>query len=222
MGVHICIRGHNNYWPWSDLVSLFMRHKGRLSEGGLTSKLRVMELGPGTGNNFPFWESLNVSYFGIEQSPSAVAILVERFPNLRASIRIGDFTRELNQFRDFDVICDRASVTHGSSVEVAATIDACYETLRPGGLYLGVDWFSTNHSDFLLPSVEIDAHTRSELMTGQFVGVGKVHFSSRDHLLDLFSEFDILELSEKISTAHFPDVDTHRFASWNIVARRPR
>ena len=84
-----------------------------------------------------------------------------------------------------------------------------------------VDWFSKNHSDFNLPATHIDSNTRSEYLSGQFVGLGYVHFANRAEMLDLFKDFEILELKEKIVTSQYPDKDSNQFASWTIVARKP-
>ena len=86
---------------------------------------------------------------------------------------------------------------------------------------MGVDWFSKNHADYYAPSIHIDANTRSDFVTGQFVGIGQVHFADREEMLGIFKDFEILELTEKIVTNHYPDADTHQFASWNRVARKP-
>ena len=47
-----------NNWPFSDLVSYVMR----FSKPG-KSKIRVLELGCGSGANIPFFLSLNAEYF---------------------------------------------------------------------------------------------------------------------------------------------------------------
>jgi len=182
---------------------------------------KVLELGAGTGNNFPFWRSLGADYFGIELSASAVAICIERFPELQSRLQTSDFSTLESAHESFDVICDRASVTHCRNFDVQNVILSSLNSLRGGGLYLGVDWFSKNHTDYLLPSNHIDENTRSDFMTGQFVGIGQVHFADREEMLGIFKDFEILELTEKIVTNHYPDRDTHQFASWNIVARKP-
>jgi SAM-dependent methyltransferase len=183
---------------------------------------KVLELGAGTGNNFPFWRSLGADYFGIELSASAVAICIERFPELQSRLQTSDFSTLEFAHESFDVICDRASVTHCRNFDVQNVILSSLNSLRGGGLYLGVDWFSKNHTDYLLPSNHIDENTRSDFMTGQFVGIGQVHFADREEMLGIFKDFEILELTEKIVTNNYPDENTHQFASWNIVARKPK
>ena len=210
---------HVNSWPWSDLVSLYFRHEKSLQHSpGLR---RVLELGTGTGNNFPFWRSIPVEYFGIEISPTAVAIFLERFPELKNRIQICDFSEFVPENEKFDVICDRASVTHCSILEIQSVVKKSLNTLKRGGLFLGIDWFSKAHSDFNLPSNQIDANTRNEFKSGQFLDVGQVHFADRADLIDIFKDFEILELTEKIVTNHYPEEGSHQFASWNIVAKKP-
>ena len=210
---------HANSWPWSDLVSLYFRYCKFLVLQD--SYPKVLELGSGTGNNYPFWRSLGADYFGIEFSASAVAISIDRFPELQNRLQTGDFSTLESTSECFDIICDRASVTHCSNLDTQKVILSSLNSLKRGGLYLGVDWFSKNHSDYCTPSTHIDANTRSDFMNGQFVGIGQVHFANREEMLGIFKDFEILELTEKIVTSHYPDTDTHQFASWNIVARKP-
>ena len=210
---------HHNLWPWSDLVSLYFRYCKFLDLP--ESKPKVLELGTGTGNNFPFWRSLGGDYFGVESAASAVAICIDRFPELRNRLQVGDFTSLESAHKDFDVICDRASVTHSNNFDAQNVVLSSLNALKPGGLYLGVDWFSKNHSDYLAPVTHIDKNTRSDFMTGQFIGIGQVHFADREDMLGIFKDFEILELTEKIVTNHYHDKETHQFASWSIVARKP-
>jgi len=210
---------HINSWPWSDLVSLYFRYLEYLGLRELGPK--VLELGPGPGNNFPFWRALSADYFGIEMSPSAIDICIKRYPELAGRLQNGDFSLLESNSRDFDVICDRASVTHCSSIEVQNVITMSFNSLKQGGLYMGIDWFSKNHSDFNLPGTVVDSNTKSGFTSGQFVGLGQVHFVDRAEMLHIFKEFEVLELTEKIVTSHYPNSDSRQFAAWNIVARKP-
>ena len=198
---------HANSWPWSDLVSLYFRYSKSLDLKD--SHPKVLELGSGTGNNYPFWRSLGADYFGIEFSASAVATSIDRYPELQNRLQMGDFSSLETNLESLDVICDRASVTHCSNLEVRNVVLSSHNSLKRGGLYLGVDWFSKNHSDYLAPSTHVDENTRSDFMTGQFVGIGQVHFADREEMLGIFKDFEILELTEKIVTNHYPDEDTH-------------
>jgi SAM-dependent methyltransferase len=201
-------------WPWSDMVSLVNRHSKQLIvEGG-----RVLELGCGAGANIPLFRSLGIDYFGIEGSPTIVKQLHCRYPDLSDQIYMGDFTTDQPFDANFDLVVDRAAVTHNNTISIKNTLQTIIDSLKPGGLFIGVDWFSMNHTDYSRGQIAGDKYTRTNYSKGQFVGVGNVHFSDEPHLRDLFSKFEILFMEEKLIQRYEPH-DNHQFASWNIVAK---
>lgn len=208
-------------WPSSELVSLVRRNYQLIRRANEGEKLKVLELGVGTGPNINFIKSLGADLYGIELSHVAVDMAIDTFPDMANNLIVGSF-ENLDQIPfELDLIYDRASLTHASNIEISGTIRSALRHLRAGGLYIGIEWFSTNHSDFSLPSTNIDPNTRSDFMTGQFVGIGQVHFEDCDGMMKIFQDFEILELTEKIVTNHYPNRDFHQFAAWNIVARKP-
>lgn len=207
---------HLSVWPWSDIVSLVYRHcKHVIAEGG-----RVLELGCGAGANIPLFRALGVDYCAIEGSPTIVKQLHERYPDLADNITCGDFTTEQPFPGDFDLIVDRASLTCNSTAAIDRALKLTFESLKTGGIFIGSDWYSKNHSDFEEGDPSIDAFTRTNHKSGQFLGTGQVHFSDEAHLRDLFSQFELIFLEEKLTRRHEPK-DGHQFASWNFVARKP-
>jgi len=52
-----------------------------------------------------------------------------------------------------------------------------------------------------------------------FSKVGRVHFSDKNHLLELFSDFEILHLEHKIINTEIPK-NSHQSAWWNIVIQK--
>jgi SAM-dependent methyltransferase len=206
---------HLSVWPWSDVVSLFHRHCKPIDV-----RTRVLELGCGAGANIPFFLSLGVQYYAIEGSSSMVARLQQRFPEVGGRIMAGDFTRELPFDADFDVVVDRASLTHNGSESIASALALVGERLKPGGHFIGVDWFSTTHSEFQrgAPSGD-DPYTRMNFESGPFAETGRVHFSDEAHLRALFAQFDLIFLEEKLSRHRIPAA-TEQFGAWNIVARK--
>ena len=85
---------------------------------------------------------------------------------------------------------------------------------------MGVDWFSKNHTDFSEGQASSDEFTKTNHSKGSFAGVGQVHFSDEVHLRNLFSDFEILFMEEKLVRRYEPQ-DNHQSAAWNIVARKP-
>ena len=207
-----------NSWPFSDLVSTFMRFKGKLiSERKTTGQIRVLELGFGTGNNIEFFLSQGIDYFGIEFSPTAFEIAGSKFPQLSDRLKLGTFLT-LEEFSgNFDAVIDRGSVTCCNSEDVKKAIASAHSSLGANGLYFGFDWFSKSHSDFSNEGVFIDSCTKTNFVDGQFKDTGVTHFVNLKELSQTFSAFEVLEMSEK---KVFFQGTGHQFASWNIVARK--
>lgn len=207
---------HMSVWPWSDVVSLVHRHlKPTLHAGGG----RVLELGCGAGANIPLFRSLGMDYFAIEGSTTIVDQLHARYPDLAQQIAVGDFTKAISEEGGFDLVLDRASLTCNNTSAIKNCLSLVRQTLKQGGYFLGVDWYSKQHSDFIGGDFVDDEHTKNNHQTGQFFGTGRVHFSDEKHLRELFSDFEIIFLEEKQSR-RFEPRDNHLFASWNIVARK--
>ena len=204
-------------WPWSDMISLVNRYcSDPINRGGV-----VFELGCGSGPNIPFIQSLGMSYYGVEGSEIVVKKLHQKFPELREKVTVGDFTQKdcFSRLPEVDVIVDRASVTHNNQLAIVSTLKNSYDALRYDGYFIGIDWFSTKHSDFGLGCESGDAYTRTNIVKGQFEDVGNVHFSNEKHLRSLFSSFNIISLEEKVINV-YELKNNHQFASWNIVARK--
>jgi SAM-dependent methyltransferase len=205
---------HMSVWPWSDVVSYVMRHARPTG-----SSFRVLELGCGAGANIPFFLSLGADYYAIEGSATIVDKLWERFPALRNNIMVGDFTQQICHDGEFDLVLDRASLTHNDTASIVRCLDLVYDKLRSGGRFIGIDWFSTAYSDYQKGDTTEDEFTRSAYQDGSFTNVGCVHFSDKPHLLELFKEFEILTLEHKTINREIPD-NGWNFASWNLVARK--
>ena len=207
---------HLSVWAWSDVVSLVHRHcKPIIAAGGG----RVLELGCGAGANIPLFLALGMDYYAIEGSLTIVKQLHQRYPGQVDKILVGDYTFEHPFESSFDLVLDRASLTHNNTISITKALQIAFDKLKSGGIFIGSDWFSKNQVDFSGGEASDDEFTRSNYTKGQFAGVGKVHFSDEAHLRDLFANFEILFLEEKLMRRYEPR-DHHQFASWNIVARK--
>ena len=204
-------------WPWSDLVSLVSRYYG--SDIKTKKKIKILELGCGAGANIPFFMNPVFDYYGIDGSRTIVEVLQIKYPQLISKIVAKDFTEGIKIFGGgFDLVVDRAAITHNDLTSILKTLESIKEVLNPHGHFIGIDWFSTKHSDYTKGFSGGDEYTRTQIESGQFFGVGKVHFSDENHLLDLFSKFTVVYMAEKEITQTIPHL-AHKFSSWNIVAK---
>lgn len=200
-------------WPWSDLISYVKRYIP------VQEKFNILELGCGAGANIPFFDSLNVNYYGIEGSENIVGKLKDKFPKYSENIIASDFTKNLISDLKFDLIFDRASVTHNTTDSIKNCLKLVDESLISGGYYIGIDWFSKSHSDFNLGE-SVDEYTKTNIENGQFNNVGNVHFSDQKHIEDLFKGFEFIKLEEKVITDYTTLNDNHVFASWNFIVKK--
>jgi SAM-dependent methyltransferase len=148
-----------------------------------------------------------------------VRLLRAQFGEFGSRIEQGDFTLNLPFESGFDLIVDRASVTHNSTPAIEATLELVWQALKPAAYFIGVDWFSTACSEFARGQGTADPHTRAGYTQGPLAGTGRVHFSDEGHLHALFGRFELMFLEEKVTRQVLPAGD--RFTTWNLVARRP-
>jgi hypothetical protein len=205
---------HNSVWPWTDVIVKVKRHV-KPSPGN-----KVLELGTGPGANIPFFLDMGIDYFGIEGSASAVDQILERFPDLAGNLVVGDFTKELPFNYQFDFIVDRGSLTHNDAAGIRSALALVDKCLKPGGMIVGVDWFSTEFSDMKLGEPTDDPHVWRDFKSGLIKGTGLAHFSDRVRLEELLKDFELIALEHKRLDTFLP-VNSSRYASWNFVAVKP-
>lgn len=202
---------HMSIWPWSDLVTYVMRYARPIDKN-----YKVLEIGCGAGANISFFQALGVEYYAIEGSQTIVESLHKKYPELRQNIVVGDFTNNLIFADQFDLIVDRASLTHNTTISIKNSLSLIYNSLKFGGKYIGIDWFSTEHSEYLNGDQIGDIFLRSNYIKGQFANLGKIHFSDKVHLQELFSNFRFEILEHKIVKREIPE-NEYVFAAWNFV-----
>jgi len=203
---------HMSIWPWSDLISAVMKNKPK------NENFKVLELGCGAGANIPFFTSLDADYYAIEGSEEIVKKLHKKYPQYKNNIIVGDFTKKIPNEK-FDLIIDRASLTHNNQMAINQCLNLCYEQLSNSGKFIGIDWFSTKCSDYKKGKQAEDVWTKFDLEEGWFAGLGKIHFSDKKHLLDLFKKFEIISLAHKDLFHEIPDKNL-KYSTWNFVARK--
>ncbi len=204
-------------WPWSDLVSYVMRYAQPMGP-----EYTVLELGCGSGANIPFFKSLGIKYYAIEGSESMVEKLKIKYPNYKNNIICGDFVKEIPFKISFDLIIDRGSITHNTTSSIIRIIKNIKKSIKPNGIFIGIDWFSTEYSEYQKGEiVPEDPYSRTNYTEGPFTNLGIVHFTDKEHIQELFKEFELNVLELKVIKREIPDT-SFRFASWNFLTTYKR
>ena len=155
----------------------------------------------------------------MEGSASIVKMLAGQFPEYSSTIKVGDFTKELPFDGEFDLIVDRASLPHNTTSSIKQCLQLVKSRLARHGKFIGIDWFSTDHSDYPKGKPAGDAYTKTAFSDGPFKGVGAVHFFDKSQLVEMFEGFSIVRLEHKRLSTQIPE-DNLVIATWNFLATK--
>ncbi|KZN70575.1 class I SAM-dependent methyltransferase [Pseudoalteromonas luteoviolacea] len=206
---------HMSVWPWSDVVATAFRHTALRQA---SQDFKILEVGCGAGANFPFFLSYCDNVYGIDGSKFIIDNLKTRFPKVADTLFVGDFTQPWPFNEQFDLIIDRGASVHNPPSSIKRYLKQAQEQLKPGGILLITDWFSTKHSDYDIAPISIDKYTKAGYTSGAFADVGNVNFFDKELIEDLVVGFDILSFNHSSNE----DVQTgHCHSSWNMVLRKP-
>lgn len=191
------------HYPFTDLVSLVLRFNKYYPP-----KAKVLECGFGTGPNIQFFLDQNFEYHGIEGSETALDYTRKHFPDGKYTIM--DLRKPL-PYEDnfFDLVVDRCVFTLNPYEEIEKMLGEVYRVLKPGRLFIGVDWFCKNHSHV----EKIKEETACDRFRHGF-------FFNDDNIMELFKDVNILHLGRKKYTVLFPRQFTDSY--YDIVAQKPK
>jgi hypothetical protein len=92
------------------------------------------------------------------------------------------------------------------------------DALGENGMFIGCDWFSTESARYSQGVEGADEFTRKNITEGTFAGIGQVHFSSGEHIQELFRHFKIISLDHIAEKVYLGSGEGN--ATWQIVAAK--
>lgn len=206
----------NSIWPWTGAVVTLNKLKRYLNPDA-----KILEIGCGMGANIQLIQSMGYKFYGIDFSKFAINEILEAHPELSGSLQTGDFTKSI-KFPDikFDLILDRAGLTCNPTSKIKNCIKLIQDNLIPGGFFVGIDWYSTDHSEFKNGKAQEDEFSLNFIGSESMFDPPRMHFSSKEHIIDLFREFEIINLEHNLKEV---SISFHskpiNIASWDFVAR---
>lgn len=193
----------------------------RKERGVALEGLRVLDAGSGAGKNSIHLAGLGNDCVGIEISPTAVTIAMQRAKEQGVTVdfRVADMADPL-PFPDaeFDLILDIMSSNSLSDAERASFLKECHRVLKPGGhcIVRGLCKDGDKNAQALLkthPGPEKDTY----VMPG--MGLTERVFTREDFLATYAPLFEVLELDKKTNYAAF-DGRTFKRNYWLAVLAR--
>jgi SAM-dependent methyltransferase len=208
-----------NLWPYTDIASKFSKYF--TNNEPLSEHITVLELGCGAGNNSRLFSDNSINYEGIDFSKSAIEFANSNYQDENTNFVYADLVGHDLPHKKYDLIFDRAAVTHLVDSQIRAMVSKAFSALKSGGLYFGIDWFSINHPEFNSHEcTKLGDLDRTSYLSGKFQGVGTVHFSDREFILSTFYQFNILEIVENRYFDYGTEIESPLGATWSFVAEK--
>ncbi len=201
-------------WPWDDIVGIFHKIPFQVPH----DQLRILELGCGAGANIPFFRSKNSEYYAVDGSQDIIGKLKTQYDGEeKIKLAVSDFSKSFHFDGKFDLIFDRASITHNNSVSVKKIIEQVKLKLKPGGFFMGIHWFAADNTYAKLGLADGEENTRKGFADGPYLGIEPVHFFSESEIRELFSDFEIIyfEHIKRVRNLHIQK--SFDYTMWNFV-----
>ena len=154
------------------------------------SKIVMLDVGCGAGNNAMFLAENGFTVYGIDGSASGIEICKERFreKGLKGEFVVGDFLYLPYEDGKFDFVLDRASLYANRWENVKEAVVQVHRMLKPGGLFVSF-LYNTEHPRMAQSGQEVEPRTYKDTKTGRFVGF--THYMDLKDVLELFGAFSI-------------------------------
>ena len=169
-----------NEYPFTDLVSFFSNNFKEK-----TSKLNILEVGCGAGNNLEFLAKKGHNVYGIDASENVIEYTKKRFvdKNISGNFTIGDFTDLSYEDNFFDLIINRAAICHTDIVSANTAVKECHRVIKPNGIFYST--FFTNLNTFKANKIDFGFYNSFE---EGFRNIGALKFYNIFELTNLFEK----------------------------------
>jgi SAM-dependent methyltransferase len=188
-----------NQFPYNDLVSFFSNNFA-----DNPSKLNILEVGCGAGNNLEFLAKMGHNVYGLDASPVAIEYTKNRFlkQKLAGNFVIGEFVDLPYDDNFFDLIINRASICHTDLKNANIALKECNRVLKSTGLFYST--FFSNLNSFKANKIDYGYYDSFE---EGFKNIGTLKFYNVVELMDLFknnnfkiSNLYIVEIKNMLSS----------------------
>ena len=208
---------HLNRYPFDGVVSFVFRYAPKNLP---RESVRILEVGCGAGNNLWFAAREGFSVTGIDASVTAIEYARKRFAkeHLPGKFHVGEFPPLPFQPDVFDLVIDRAALTHTGFSTAEKAVSEIRRILKANG-YFFCNVYGDQHSSYMAGRHGEDGLVY-DIARGTLASVGQVCFYNRHNINRLFDKrwcllsLQYLEVSEEF----LPERTLH--AEWRVVAQK--
>ncbi|MFH1115228.1 MAG: class I SAM-dependent methyltransferase [Pseudomonadota bacterium] len=158
--------------------------------------VRILELGCGPGANMWYMAREGFSVYGVDGSPTAVALAGERLrqESLTADLRVGDIVElgDLYTGLQFSAIIDVVCLQCNRLCDVQRIVEQALDLLKPSGKFFAM--MIAHGSVGCGTGVRIEEGTFDNITEGPFAGTGLNHFFTLKEIELLFRSFSDLNI----------------------------
>ncbi|MFY9985990.1 MAG: class I SAM-dependent methyltransferase [Chthoniobacterales bacterium] len=177
------------------------------------SKIRILEVGCGTGNNVWYLAREGFRLSGIDASPEAISYAQHRLDEdkVAADLRVADFTQLPYADNTFDLVFDRCALTNCGLSFARKAVCEVSRVLVPGGKFF-INPYSSEHTSAKSGRL-IDDNLTVDINGGSLVGCGQICFYNQAQLESLFpAPWQILSMEQLVITEVWAAKEIH--AEW--------
>ena len=184
------------------------------------AEIRILEVGCGTGNNVWYLALEGFDLTGIDASPEAISYAKRRLAedNVKADLRVGDFTQLPYPESTFDLVFDRGSLTHTGLSFARKAVQEIHRVLVPGGKFFfnpyAADCTSAQSGQLL------DDNLTVNIDAGTLTGCGGICFYDRARVEGLFPKPWQVESLAHLQIREFLGPTPGLHSEWLAVVRK--
>ena len=208
-------KGHIEKYPW-DIVITFVNRN--IKKNIKKSKIKILEIGCGTGNNVWFMAREGYSTYGIDISKSAIKVAKKRLKRdgLRAKLRVCNFVNLPFDDNFFDLVIDRASLTTVNISVAEQSIAEIERVIKPGGKFF-FNPYSSKCTSAISGKLNKGGLVKN-IKKGTLVEVGQIYFYNYKNLQKVLRNWHLISVKHA-EEREYNSKSPIRHAEWRVVAK---
>jgi ubiquinone/menaquinone biosynthesis C-methylase UbiE len=193
--------GSYNKYPTEHILVFIAKNYYKVPD---REKIRILEIGCGSGCNLVFLNKERFKPYGIDHSPYAIEMSKEFLKMNNCSAEVMNECATSIPYEDnyFDVCVESNSIHCNTTEDIEIIFNEIHRVLKPGGKFFGI--LVSDKSDEFGKGVKIDSKTfdftNTKTFRGQFDGFPVIHYFSKEEIERLTQKFSFLLLELDLMT----------------------